>query len=113
VAPPRVSEADVRVSSEMSGLLAWPGMEDCVLGVKRRSEGAVPWGTGLAENSGAASLPTFTPGACFGMLVCKAYEDGERAYAFGCHGLGAGDSGMEFSLVADGFGVSVGRHVGF
>jgi hypothetical protein len=48
----------------MLGLLACPGASFCVLGVKVRSEGAVPAGRTWALNSGAASLPTFTPGAC-------------------------------------------------
>lgn len=65
VAPGRLSWAEVHVSFEMLGLLACPGIEDCVLGWKVFSAGAVPAGRVWAENSGAASLPTLTPGACW------------------------------------------------
>lgn len=41
-----------------------------MFGLKVRSEGAVPAGRVSAEKEGAASLPTFTPGACWvGVLV--------------------------------------------
>jgi len=49
----------------MLGFMACPGTSDCVLGVKVCEEGAVPAGRVSAWNSGAASLPTFVPGACY------------------------------------------------
>lgn len=69
MAPPSVSWAEVQVSFEMFGLLACPGISFCVLGLNVRSGGAVPAGRVCALNSGAASLPTFTPGACCGGLL--------------------------------------------
>lgn len=73
-APPRVEEAVVWVDSlpcerRTSGLLAWPGTSEILLGWKVRSEGAEPGGRVLAENSGALSLPTSTPGLCYYVLV--------------------------------------------
>lgn len=69
VAPPSVSAAEVCVDSlpcerEERSLLAWPGVSEMGLGVKVREEGALPGGRVLAWNSGAASLPTRTPGLC-------------------------------------------------
>ena len=46
-------------------LSAWPGTSDVGLGLKVRSAGAEPGGRVLAWNSGAASLPTRTPGLCY------------------------------------------------
>ena len=69
VAPPKVEEAVVCVDSlpwerRTSGLSAWPGTSEMLLGLKVRSAGAEPGGRVLAENSGASSLPTITPGLC-------------------------------------------------
>jgi hypothetical protein len=55
----------------MLGFMACPGTSDCVLGVKVCEAGAVSAGRVLAWNSGAASLPTLVPGAC--------YKKGQRA----------------------------------
>lgn len=63
-----MSEAEVHVSLAMLGFMAWPGTSFCVLGVKVRDAGAVPAGRVWAWNSGAASLPTRVPGACWRML---------------------------------------------
>ena len=69
VAPPRVEDAVVLVDSlpwsrSTEALSAWPGTSDVALGLKARSAGAEPGGRVLALNSGAASLPTRTPGLC-------------------------------------------------
>jgi hypothetical protein len=80
----------VRDSVAISGLLAWPGISEVGFGWKVRSAGAVPAGRVCALNSGAASLPTFTPGACWAVLVCwkGCREDKrKRAYAFGGEGF--------------------------
>lgn len=50
----------------LPSLRAWPGVSEVGLGAKVRSAGAVPGGRVLAWNSGAASLPTRTPGLCWG-----------------------------------------------
>ena len=47
-------------------LFAWLGTSEVLLGWKVRSAGAEPAGSVLALNSGAASLPTRTPGLCWG-----------------------------------------------
>ena len=50
-----------------------------MFGLKVRSEGAVPAGRVSAEKDGAASLPTFTPGACWvGLLVLDGDIRGEK-----------------------------------
>jgi len=118
-----VSDADVQVSLAILGFMAWPVTSFCVCGEKVRSLGAVPAGSVCAENSGAASLPTLTPGACWGLLVglgemrgkgnTNRFKVGERkTYAFGGHRLGAGDRGVEFSLVGDGSGLRLADMVG-
>ena len=85
-----VSEAKVR--DETSGLLSidWPGISDTVLGWKVRSEGAVPVGRVWALNSGAASLPTFTPGACWTSLA-ELNRRGKRDVHLWWHGIHCGE----------------------
>lgn len=65
-----MSDADVLVDSlpwlrSTSGLLACPGTSEMLLGLKVLDAGALPGGRVLALNSGAASLPTRTPGLCW------------------------------------------------
>ena len=48
----------------MASLLAWPGVSLRGLGWKVLEGGALPGGSVFAWNSGAASLPTRTPGLC-------------------------------------------------
>ena len=48
----------------MASLSAWPGISDVGLGLKVRSEGAVPGGRVCAVKVGMASLPTRMPGLC-------------------------------------------------
>lgn len=65
VAPGMVEEAVVRVPERSaSGLRAWPGVSEMLLGRKVDSEGAVPGAWVSAWNSGLASLPTWTAGSC-------------------------------------------------
>ena len=64
-----MSDADVLVDSfsslgSTSGLLAWLGTSERLLGLKVLDAGALPAGRVWALNSGAASLPTSTPGLC-------------------------------------------------
>lgn len=59
-----VSEAKVRESVSTLSLSPCPGVSETGVGLKVLSAGAVPAGSVWALNSGAASLPTFTPGAC-------------------------------------------------
>ena len=83
------------------------------------SAGADPGGRVLALNSGAALLPTRTPGLCWWgregvSLGCGRAEPWERggAYAFGGEGLVSWDAGVELAwLVADCVGVPGGRSV--
>ena len=48
-----------------SGLEAWEGVSEMLLGWKVRSVGAEPGGRVLALKVGAVSLPTRTPGLCW------------------------------------------------
>ncbi len=98
---------------------ACPGTSEVGLGRKVRSAGAEPGGRVLAENSGAASLPTLTPGLCWWWE--GGLGDGGRghfglggAYAAGGEGLITGSGGVEFAaLVGYGAGVSRGHSLKF
>ena len=70
MAPLSVSDAEVLASASLFLLSASEagGMALAELGLKVLSEGADPGGTVLAVNSGTTSLPTSTPGLCFGSV---------------------------------------------
>lgn len=65
-----MSDAEVVASASLSLLSASEagGMALAELGWKVLSEGADPGGTVVAVNSGTTSLPTSTPGLCFGSV---------------------------------------------
>jgi len=96
----------------LSELFACPGVSPTGFGWKVRSEGADPAGSVWALNSEAASLPTFTPGACCGASAssCKGkikWERKREPYAFGSQRLGGRDFGLELALIGYGFEVVV------
>lgn len=70
MAPLSVSDAEVLASASLFLLSASEagGMALAELDLKVLSEGADPGGTVLAVNSGTTSLPTSTPGLCFGSV---------------------------------------------
>ena len=97
----------------LASLRACPGVSDTGLGANVRSRGAEPGGKVLAENSGTASLPTWTPGLCWGdgVSLDSWMLDGKGAYSFGGEGLVTLDAGAELAwLVADCVGVAGGGH---